>query len=346
MIGLLRNIISSKLGFPRAISGIFWVTNRCNSKCVMCGIWKRKEKEDMNIERFNEIFSKSKILKNLNTITITGGEPFLRDDLDKFIEVITKHSKPIQIRFSTNGFLTENILKFMEHALKKYKSNKFSIKISMDGVGKEHDKMRGIPGAFDKVLQTIKELSKLKEKYKKRLGLGLSYTATSNNLEEIHKVKDLALQHGWEFFYKPYMKAKLLDNLENLDDELSIKPTQIDKVIQFNKSLFKTIKKQKILDRIINKQYYKLLTKYIKNPRKLIKCYAGTASFNIMPTGEVMPCLNLNMSMGNINEKDFDEIWFSKEAKKIRNFTKKSNCYCMNYCNTALSIIVDKFPFY
>ncbi len=346
MIKVVKNIILSKLGFPRPISGIFWVTNRCNSKCTMCGIWHDKNKKDISIERFEQLFSKSKMLQNLNSITFTGGEPFLREDLDKFVDVALKYAHPMQIRISTNGFLTDKIIKFTEDMLKKHKNLKLSIKISIDGLENTHNKIRGVPDAFKKAMASLKGMNEIKQDYKNRLHLGISFTVTSENYKEINEIRDLALQNNWEFFYKPCMEAKLYNNSDKLDKKLFVKPEQAENLIQFNKKLFGDLKKQGLLTRLVDKNYYKLLIKYLENPVRLIKCYSGTSSFHVGFDGDVLPCQSLNLPMGNINKQDFDDIWFSKKAKDVRNIVKNSKCHCITSCDTSVSIIVDKFPLY
>jgi MoaA/NifB/PqqE/SkfB family radical SAM enzyme len=70
----------------------------------MCNTWQNpsKKKQEFSPELIERIPA------NLNFINITGGEPFLRDDLDQIIEIALKKTKRLVI--STNGYFTKRIL--------------------------------------------------------------------------------------------------------------------------------------------------------------------------------------------------------------------------------------------
>ena len=65
------------------MDGIVGVTYRCNAKCYMCNIWKNPTKPEEEITAENLIS-----LPKMQSVNITGGEPFIRADLDKIIEVL------------------------------------------------------------------------------------------------------------------------------------------------------------------------------------------------------------------------------------------------------------------
>jgi len=86
------------------------VTYRCNARCRMCNIWKHPTKPDEEIKP--ETLEK---LPRLDFCNVTGGEPFLRDDILDIVDVIKKKSNRVVI--STNGYLTDRILKVAESAM-------------------------------------------------------------------------------------------------------------------------------------------------------------------------------------------------------------------------------------
>jgi MoaA/NifB/PqqE/SkfB family radical SAM enzyme len=104
------------------------VTYRCNAKCYMCNTWQHPSKKD---EEFTPALV-NKIPDSLKFINITGGEPFLREELDEIIKIALTKTKRLVI--STNGYFTKKIVKLAE----KY-GNKIGIRISIEGLPAAND---------------------------------------------------------------------------------------------------------------------------------------------------------------------------------------------------------------
>ena len=58
------------------------ISYRCNSKCRTCDVW-RKPNDDMTVEEWDKVFAG--LGRTPFYITFTGGEPFLRKDLDEMV---------------------------------------------------------------------------------------------------------------------------------------------------------------------------------------------------------------------------------------------------------------------
>lgn len=95
------------------------VTQRCNFRCQYCMpqkpfSWQPKE----NLLSFEElfIFVKVAIDEGIDKIRITGGEPLLRKDLDKFIDMINRHKSGLDLALTTNAFLLRKTAKRLAEA--------------------------------------------------------------------------------------------------------------------------------------------------------------------------------------------------------------------------------------
>jgi len=76
------------------------------------------------------------------------------------------------------------------------------------------------------------------------------------------------------------------------------------------------------------------LINYIRGNKRLLPCEAGTNMFFLDPWGEIRPCNGMEEnlwfeSMGNLNEKTFEEIWYGEKAREIRKKVKNcpKNCW-------------------
>jgi len=95
------------------------VTERCNFRCQYCMpekpfSWVPKE----NLLSFEELFEFMKVAidEGVNKIRITGGEPLLREDLDKFIKMIYEYNPDIDLAMTTNAYLLKGTAQKLKDA--------------------------------------------------------------------------------------------------------------------------------------------------------------------------------------------------------------------------------------
>lgn len=138
---------------------IFAPTYRCNLNCEHCNLISRNKKTDeLSLNEISNIFSRSDLLRNIN-ISISGGEPFLREDIIEIIKIIL--SKKDTVSIITNGTLTERIEDFVNASID---SSKINFSFSLDGIGDVHDSIRGT-GAFERLIESINLLKRKKIKF-------------------------------------------------------------------------------------------------------------------------------------------------------------------------------------
>ena len=123
------------------------VTYRCNARCYKCNTWKYPTSQE---REFTPSLIR-KIPNNLEFINLTGGEPFIREDLDEIIGIAVKKTKRLVI--STNGYCSGRIL----DTAAKYKNN-IGIRISIDGLPAKNDELRGLENGFDRAFRTLVEI--------------------------------------------------------------------------------------------------------------------------------------------------------------------------------------------
>ena len=136
---MLNNIFLSnflRLRSPYKIT--FACTYRCNLKCKTCFIWKKKKSgNELSLEEIEKIFRNTKI----QWLNLTGGEPFLREDIVDVVEIIVKRSKPYIVNITTNGFLTDKIIELIRE-IKKINSNQIFMMVT--GLDNKKDLIKAI----------------------------------------------------------------------------------------------------------------------------------------------------------------------------------------------------------
>ena len=92
---------------PMPSIAIHFITYRCNLKCRMCSAITYSADEEMNTQQVKDLYDQ---IKSLQLIRITGGEPFIRNDLPEIMHHIQKRIKPYLIHITTNGTLSDRIV--------------------------------------------------------------------------------------------------------------------------------------------------------------------------------------------------------------------------------------------
>jgi MoaA/NifB/PqqE/SkfB family radical SAM enzyme len=295
-------------------------TFRCNAKCQMCHIWKypsRKE-EEITLEDI------SKLPEGFARINIGGGEPTLREDILEIVDILSKKTKHLEI--STNGCFTKRLVSI----IKKHPHTR--IRISLEGLPKKNDEIRGIKNGFDLALRSLLRLKELDTK-----DIGFAITLSHRNADELVDLYHLCSYLGVEFSQCVVHDAwqfKVPDNVIQDKEEviLEIKKFVRELLLSQRKELFLKVKDW--YRAYLNRGF----VNFIRGNQRLLPCGAGTDIFFIDPYGEVYPCNALPESMGNIKEKSLEEIWYSSQAKKIRKMVSQcpKNCWMTGTTRPAM----------
>jgi len=273
--------------------GIVAVTYTCNAKCDMCYSWKNptKRSEQITAEDLEK-------LPNVPVYNVTGGEAFVRPDIQDLIAVL--HDKCDRIVVSTNGAYTDKIV----DTVKKYP--KVGIRVSLEGLQEANDEVRGIPGGFDAGLRTILKLSEMGHK-----DIGFGTTISDKNYKDLISMHTLAEKMGVEF-----ATASLHNSFyfHKMDNEVNHLPEVIDEVKELIKHQLKSKRPKDWFRAYFN---FGLANYMIGQPR-MLPCEMGFSAFYVDPVGNVRPCNVLDEKMGNIKEQSWDELWHSKESSCVR----------------------------
>ncbi len=280
-------------------------TYRCPMRCKMCNIWENPTEKSKEITP-EEI----KRLPEVKFINLTGGEPFVREDLEDIVEVC--FTKAPRVVISTSGWYEDRVIKLAK------RFPQIGIRISIEGLACKNDELRGHQGGFDKGLRT---LLKLKEMGVKDIGFGC--TVSNNNSKDMLSLYLLSKSLGMEFataaFHNSYYFHK---------DDNAI--TNTDEVCQNFEELINLQLQEKSPKSWFRAFFNMGLIHYINGERRMLPCEAGHVNFFVEPYGDIYPCNGLESkywkkSMGNIRETpDFQQIWQSEQAQEVR--------ACVNSC--------------
>ena len=285
----------------KKLNGTVIVTYRCNARCTMCNRYKApsKPEEEISIETIKK-------LPKMYFTNITGGEPFIREDLPEIVRELYKKSDRIVI--STNGFFTDRIIKLCEEF------PNVGIRISIEGLEETNNKIRGLDDGFNRGYSTLKKLVEMKHP-----DVGFGMTVQDANAKDLVPLYDLSNELNMEFATASLHNSFYFVEAKNIIHDRLMVAKEFEKLIN------------KLLESNSPKKWFRAyfnhgLINYIFGQKRLLPCDMAFDTFFIDPYGDVMPCNGTKEKevMGNLNDQTWDELWNSEQAEKVR--TKVRHC--------------------
>ena len=299
----------------KKLNGTVIVTYRCNARCTMCNRYKAPSKPDEEIS-----VETIKKLPKMYFTNITGGEPFIREDLADIVRELYKKSDRIVI--STNGFFTDRIIKLCEEFLN------IGIRISIEGLEQTNNEIRGLNDGFNKGYSTLKKLVEMKHP-----DVGFGMTVQDKNAKDLVALYDLSNEMGMEFATASLHNSFYFVEAKNIIHDRPMVAQEFENLIN------------KLLASKSPKKWFRAyfnhgLINYIYGQKRLLPCDMAFDTFFIDPYGDVMPCTGTKCKnvMGNLNEQSWDELWNSEKAEKVRNVVRhcSRNCWMIGSVSPAM----------
>ena len=299
----------------RTLYGTVIVTYRCNAHCNMCDCFRdpTRPEEEITLDVIRK-------LPEMAFTNITGGEPFIRKDIEDIVEILSHKTDRIVI--STNGYFTDRIIDLC----KKYP--KVGIRISIEGLQKTNDAIRGIPDGFNHGYGTLKKLVEMGHP-----DVGFGMTVQDMNCEDLVPLYKISDEMGMEFATATLHNSFYFRKTDNkIDDKY--------KVAQNFEKLINELLKSKSPKKWFRAYFNHGLINYIYGNKRLLPCDMSKNAFFIDPFCDVIPCNGMAKKavMGNLREQSWEELWNSRQADEVRECTRKCdrNCWMIGSASPAM----------
>ncbi|MCG8432038.1 MAG: radical SAM protein [Candidatus Omnitrophica bacterium] len=324
---------------PESIT--LFLTYRCNLQCKMCGQWGDKGvtkqqspeliREELTQEQLRVFIAQVAGFKP--NITLFGGEPLLHPACAEVVRQIKEGGMHCLI--ITNGALLE------EKAESLLDGGLDELNISLDGDEKLHDRIRGMPGLFSRILRGLRRLRELKEERGlKRPLVNLQCAISASNYRELDKMPAVARDAGADsltFHHLIFLEEERLQAQKEVSRRLrcSHEPWEgfvFEPGIDVEELLPKitALKSRQYpfaLDFYPNFTPEDVRAYYERQGTALCRCQSPWIAAYVFPNGDVRPCLNYDYSFGNIKHTAFRRIWNSKAAVRYRRFLKERGAF-------------------
>lgn len=311
------------------------LTYWCQYKCKTCNIWQRKPTDELTLDEITALVREN---PRVTWLDLTGGEIFLRPDIDEIFDVaVSGWSRLALLHFPTNGFLTDRIVRSVERIAGR-NAPRMIVTVSVDGNEALNDEIRGVKGGFRRQMATFNALRRIPG-----VDVALGMTLSTHNLSAFDEtfaacarecpgltVDDIHLnvaQHSGHY----YANAGT--------DGVAPDPAAAREVMRLYRSRRAAPRSPQHL---LEHAYLTRLDRFLATGSTPEPCHALRASCFIDPWGIVYPCITYSRPLGRLRDTGMrlDPIWNDARTKAVQQEIWRGDCpQCWTACEAYQSIL-------
>lgn len=299
------------------------LTRRCNLRCEMCRTWERARSEELSAAEIGALVGQ---LSRLTWLDLTGGEPFVRRDIDDVLEAVVRNAGALTVlHFQTNGWHTRRIAASTRRLRRLAPNVELIVTVSIDGTPEIHDRIRGRAGACMRALDTARELSSIADVH-------IGTTVTSSNA---HTLEDL---HAWLRAQLPGFDVRRwhLNWLQRSQHFFGNAGVQTPHAVAPDDAIRDHLRRRGIprsLVELMEAVYLVNLDAHRSGDAVGVTCQSLRSTVFVSPEGDVYPCHVYDRPLGNVRERSFAEIWDSTATHAARRDIQALACGgCFTAC--------------
>jgi MoaA/NifB/PqqE/SkfB family radical SAM enzyme len=290
---------------------------------------------ELTVSEVRGVFEK---LGHLDVVRVSGGEPFLREDIEGVVDAIMAVSRPLVLHVTTNGSLPDRVEPF---ASRFRQPKRLSIMVSLDGHRDVHDANRGADVTYDTAFDTIRRLVRLRRS--RGIDVSVNYTVISpTSVEDAIRVRGelsalgvdmhIVLAYSGSATYDLRLRGKRADHLivpSGYPLHPDLVGADVIGLVERELSSARTLSSRL---RRMGKVYYLqgLLARLRRDPqpRPNPKCVELRSHVRIMPDGSVPVCQFNGETVGNLNTASREDVLNSPAATRARSWVDAcSGCW-------------------
>lgn len=304
--------------YPRVLQ--LPLTYRCNSNCVMCNIPAMKKQYEMNTIEFKKALA-DPIFSKIESVGINGGEPFLIKELEEYVKIILALPNLKAVNIITNGFLVKRMEQILPSIYKmcRRKNVRFDISISLDGYGEVHDKVRGVPGGFEKTLASINYVKNNRKNVCNSFEVGC--TISKINVDYAIQLQEFCREMKIPLKFRLAIDNKRIDSY-SIHDQFSVFSSE--KTQQSAKEIFFRLMNE---DRNNKFKYFAIFDFLRKdNNKRNLGCDWQKNGITMDAGGNIYYCAVESKKLGNILEESGLRIFFDWRNLQYRSVLISKKC--------------------
>jgi sulfatase maturation enzyme AslB (radical SAM superfamily) len=308
----------------------------------MCSNWERGDrKSDMGLPEIEKAF-KSDLWKNIEVANLSGGEPTTRNDMVEIARVMLDNFPSLRkFGVNTTGMTPNRGIPMLTKIAEMCHERGiiFSTRVSIDGVGEMHNKVRKTKGGFDKALKTIRAMQELQKRIP--FNFGISTTIFSMNLDDAENILAWARKEKLDIVFNMVRFTEAM--LGNADLAGTCKPIGAEEE-RMRKFFMDRVRMDPLLDgqNYIYMHYADMIS---NGYHRMTPCPFQTQGIMLNPNGDLFFCENSDV-VGNVRDEDPAAIYFKASSQAHRDMIKNEKCpTCLSPCQMNVSAVKQVVPY-
>ena len=322
---------------------ILFVTSRCNAFCQTC--FYHEELNQPGDMTFAQIEKVSQTMPAITDLWLSGGEPTLRRDLSQIIDMFVTRNRVKRVIIPTNALIKTRVYEVVERALGNNAGLDLYLNIALDGYGETHDRIRGVPGNWEKALDCIRCLYPLKDRFTDRFRLNVNTVVCAENYAEI----EVLSEYMWENFRLDGQYFNIIRGETLVGEAIKqIPPESLPGIYTHVSKLTRRYGDRMFADDEASRRFVKniayvgAITTHYRTQHQNFQqsvawpfpCTAGETAVVIDYNGDVRACeLREKFATLGDYDYDFDALWTARERQQELNAIDGGKaCWCTHVC--------------
>jgi MoaA/NifB/PqqE/SkfB family radical SAM enzyme len=303
----------------------------------MCNIWQKKSVDEMTPDEVARFFER---WSQFRWVHLTGGELFNRRDLDDLVAAIQRSCRSLfLLNFPTTGWFGDRTVDLVERTLARG-VGRLMVTISIDGPKATHEEMRGLPGSWDRGIETFRRLRGIR---RSNFQTVVGMTLMSKNAEKVDETLAAIRQ-----VIPDFRRSELHLNIgqesghyfNNVGYTVSVDHAKVIAAIEDHRRQVGSPLLHPV--NFLEDRYQGLVASYYETGRSPLPCTALSSSCFIDAYWNLFACSIWDAKVGNLRESNFDlkTLWESEVRRKLREDVANENCpHCWTPCEAYPTLL-------
>lgn len=314
------------------------VTSACNASCKTCN--QQPSGGDLDLAEYQRTVQS--ISQRAFWLTLTGGEPFLRKDLLAVATTLIEGMGPLLITIPTNGSLPGRVGSTLEQLASRWPDRRFIVNVSLDEIEGRHDQLRGLPGSWERALQTLRLVKGLKPRFSNIIA-GVHTVISRFNVERFPAICDAVLALEPDSYITEIAGER--EELRTINAEIAPSASGFQQAMDYftRRTQGREAPGLAWLISHLRELYYQDVTAQLAGGERPRPCHAGNLNCHILADGRVTACGVRCDTFGNLRDVDYQlpRLWRSPDARRVRRRIKAEQCQCTMANQAYLNLALD-----
>ncbi len=314
---------------------IYFVTGRCEGQCLHCFAHDLTTEGELSPDEVRDFAITYGAIEDLS---ISGGEPLLREDLVQLLAPLFEICRPKTCTFPTGGHRPSQAFAIVGELARRYPRTRLTVALPLDGDEKLHNRVRGLSDAFARLKSTYKALVPLIDTGAAEVKLNTTLSTFNQNaveaiIETAKREFPKAVFHHFEF-----MRGQGRDE--------ACKPPDPDLIQQHREVIFEHLKTYKQFYNYANrlavaakKKVFDVELDVLRGKSLPFTCRAHEMGLVLYPNGDLAFCEQTAI-IGNIRRQSLEAIMKGAPAR-VAIIDIVHRCACTHSCFLPKSLMAS-----